>query len=170
MKNMWAPTKYLLGGYRCTEHAATKELSLIGRYGEIWAYDAFTFKAIVYSHRIAKKFLSKELWPVQLGDEILFSFQIADLPVWIKRLHVPSKSSTQANIADQSRFNALAKSNTLAANVVILSLAPQIHAQMIEPIPTKPSNVNRANLPAGTENLDDLEAGTNEPGLSWGAS
>ena len=152
MKNQWQPSTHLLGGSPCAEHVTTKELSLFGRFGEIWSYDASTFKAVIYSHRIVRRLLPKEKWAIYPLDEIVISFAAPDLPIWTKRLQVPAKPSTQAVIANQTRFITPAKSNAGAPNGNILGLEPQVQAQKAEGGLPIPPALENANLPSGTQN------------------
>lgn len=155
MRKEWQPSKNLLGGYRCVEHLKTTELSLIGRYGEIWSCNSDWYRAIILSPRIAKRFLQRDQWPVEPGDEIQIKFPAEDLPVWINRLQVPSKPSTQGALANQRRNFVLAKSNTLNPKGDILSLEGQIHAENAEGIQTIAPVENHTDLASGTKNQRD---------------
>ena len=132
MSSFWKESKNKLHTFKCIEHTVSGELALSGRYGEIWCADAFTCKAIIYSARVAKRFLPKDQHPVLPGDETLISFPVRDLPIWIDRLAVPTKPSTQAALANQ------AKSNIEDLNGEILSLEAKDESKPGKPTLLKP--------------------------------
>ena len=72
---------------------------MIGNYGEVWQADGAGYWAIIYSQRIARKYLPHGAWPTVMDEEILVSFGSADLSIWVKRLLIPKKSKTQINLA-----------------------------------------------------------------------
>lgn len=153
MNNFWKPSKRLLGKFPCIEHTITGELSLTGKYGEIWLHDESTYKAIIFSHRITRRFLPKDKWAIGPIDEILIKFGAQDLSIWVERLRIPSKSSTQAAIANRAQFMGTARSNIKDSDAHILSLEPDGRARRgIADQSIAPDEKN-ANLPIQTKNL-----------------
>lgn len=155
MKIFWRPSKQLLGGYSCVEHVETKELSLFGKYGEIFQHDSYTFKVIIYSNRIAKRYLPKDRWPMQPGDETLISFPAKDLGTWVRRLGVPIKPTTQATFAN------LTKANIEDSGDDILSLEAQDRSKTVDD--TNPEPLQKSiKFGPGNENPDgDEKMGSN---------
>lgn len=156
MKSFWQASKQLLGGYPCVEHVVTKELSIIGRYGEIWQHDKLTFKAIIYSHRISKRYLPQEEWPIHAEDETLILFSAKELVTWVKRLGIPAKPKTQAGFA-----NAF-KPDTEVANLEILISEGKDQSKMVRDTKAIPLK-SPINVDPGNENPD--EAYTNDKKL-----
>jgi hypothetical protein len=77
----WIPSKQKLGGYKSIEHEITKEVALIGKYGEIWKFsEDGNFKALVEDHlkanQLARKLSSKSRY--KSGDEAIFTFSQID--------------------------------------------------------------------------------------------
>lgn len=99
----WKRTKTMLADFSCIQNVHTKELSIFGKYGEIWARGSSVFGALIRSPRIAKRYLPKEKWPVQVGDEIQISFNASELALWVERLLVPTKSTSQAKLANHQQ-------------------------------------------------------------------
>ena len=104
MKSFWQASKQLLGGYPCVEHVVTKELSIIGRYGEIWQHDKLTFKAIIYSHRISKRYLPQEEWPIHAEDETLILFSAKELVTATTEARRVSSDQAASGTANRSVF------------------------------------------------------------------
>ena len=168
MRKEWQPSTQMFGGYRCVEHVRTKELSLIGRHGEIWENDAYTYKASVFSARIAKRYLRQEQWPIEPGDEILIKFPAEDLPLWVKRLQVPSKSSSQADIANRGRNLDDAKSNIVNPTGKNSSLTAKRRARRGGGSQSIPHTGNRLNLPPGSQNLGESKPAETESAVPGG--
>lgn len=168
MKIQWRPTKQLLGGQSCVEHITTRELSIFGRYGEIWSSGATTYKAVIFSHRIVRRFLSKEKWATDLHDEILIRFEAQELRIWTQRLRVPAKATTQAKIANQTRIFESIKSNIGAGNVKILSSEALIQSQIGNESTLIPPTGHSVDLPPGSENPDEPIKGQTKDADSGG--
>ena len=99
MKHFWVPSKKTINGHHCIEHTVNRQIMLIGKYGEIWQVDKSEYRAIVYSHRIARRYLPESDWPRSAEDEVLVRFFRGDLHNWIRRLLVPKKSTSQLKLA-----------------------------------------------------------------------
>ena len=90
----WKISKRKLGGYPCIEHRRLMaswpfapepaELTLAGRYGEIWQYSATHFRAVVRRR----------------DYEQLVTFPAQELRKWIKRLQVPLDAALQVGLAE----------------------------------------------------------------------
>jgi hypothetical protein len=159
MKTLWQPAKRLFAGLRCIEHQLTKELCLVGKYGEIWIHNESTFKAVIYSHRIIKRFLPRERWSVDALDEVIIDFESQELNTWVDRLLVPAKPYTQAEIANRTKKVEFAKSNMVAASSEILSLGIQNQSQNHGSNDSLPPTDERFDLIPGTKNPNDSAVG-----------
>lgn len=76
------------------------EVTLSGRYGDIWQYSPTHCRAVIVSNRIAKRYLPKERHPVDAGDECLVTFPNEELGLWVKRLRVPKERPAQLRYAE----------------------------------------------------------------------
>ena len=136
MKKQWSPSKQLFLGLPCIEHVVTKELALVGRYGEVWISGKAKCAATIYSHRIARRYLQKDQWPIDPHDETMIVFQAQDLAAWVKRLVMPKKPESQAEIANAGRETAPTRSNLRASNGNFFSSEAKNQSQHEgEPIP-----------------------------------
>lgn len=99
MISVWEPSLTPLFGHPCLRHTKTGELALFGNYGQIWEYDSYAARVLIHSPRIARRFLPESEWPVAHG-EVLLRVRFHEASVWIKRLSVPRKASTQIDIAN----------------------------------------------------------------------
>jgi hypothetical protein len=147
----WRPSKQKINGFACIEHKVNGELALSGLYGEIWQYSATELRAVIYSHRISKKYLPKNKWPINPQDETLIRFSPDDLILWVDRLRVPAKANTQADIANGRTFGAVAKSNIGELIADIPSSKGKTATEIKEEDLTPTIPRLRTNLPSETE-------------------
>ncbi len=98
MSKTWTLSKQKICGFSCLEHYKTKQLTLFGKYGELWPNDSHEFRAIIYSPRIARKYLSSG---ESIQGDTLIRFKYCDFEEWTARLLVPKKASTQLLLANE---------------------------------------------------------------------
>ena len=150
----WIVSESLLGGHRCVQSKHSGELSLIGLYGEIWLKAEGRYGAVIFSHRVAKRYLPKRSRPIGLEDEVQVQFPVSDLNLWAERLRVPVKPSTQAGLANRRRQRAATRSNKTQLQGQILSSAPR-EALESRPVGAQGQGPGlRVELDPGTENSD----------------
>jgi len=129
MSKQWLPSEKLLAGFQCAENVRSGELTFGGHYGDIWRYGESDWRAIIYSHRIAKRHLPKHQHPIHAGDETLIMFAAQDLAVWMGRLWVPAKASTQAEVLNRRQESWATSSNITEEDGEIFSSEPRVESK-----------------------------------------
>lgn len=100
-KNQWyrAPDEETLGGRKCIKNKVSKELSLVGKGGEIWEYSDALYAALITKHTIANRILNPE-FRFKKGDEVVVKFPKKDLGKWVKLLRVRNNRNTMIELAE----------------------------------------------------------------------
>ncbi len=84
-------------GRKALHHKETRELSLGGKYGEVYIYSDSLLAARIVSHKVANKLArhyNKEP-NNHLGDESVIKFPYADINFVAKTLMIPKSQKTQ---------------------------------------------------------------------------
>ena len=99
---MWykAADNERIGPYRVIKHRITKELCLVGKYGEIWMYDENTCRAVITSAQVANRYLQPTV-PCRRGDEAIITFPLSDVVLWATRLKVTRERSVMIKRANR---------------------------------------------------------------------
>jgi hypothetical protein len=153
MRTEWKASKFKMGSLACIENLINGELALSGRYGEIWQYSSSEFRAVIYSHRISKRYLPRHRWPIKPQDETLIRFSTPDLILWVERLRVPAKASTQAEISNQRSLGLVPNSIVKEVKVNIESSESVTGGEARGLAPTPSTTGLRIGSCGGTENL-----------------
>ncbi len=105
MRKDWTDkTEEMINGIPAIKNKVTKELTLAGKYGEIWYYRPGEYAAIVTSVVVAnrlRKALGYSKQKFEVGDEILLHFKAEHFDFIVKKLKIPKKSRLkQVNFAN----------------------------------------------------------------------
>lgn len=90
-----------IGKYGAVKNRISGELTLFGKFGEIWLWNDKIICVLIRSVRVAKKHLPEAHWPVMPGDEVLIRVPIEELDNWVKHLRVKRNRNSMVRIANE---------------------------------------------------------------------
>ena len=101
----WIPSdnSEFFGKFKTIKNKVSKEICLVGRYGQIWEYSDKEYACVVTSPRIAKKYLPETHHPVKKGDEILYRFPKNQLTMFVKILKIGKDITHMIKIMENLR-------------------------------------------------------------------
>lgn len=106
-REYWIPAESHLrwAGFRLIQHRVTGELSLFGRYGEIWEYGGGKYRVMIRSQKVIESFSKAFKIKALHGYENLFTIKETELrkAAWfIKPFRQVVKAAEMANYPDLS--------------------------------------------------------------------
>lgn len=98
----WKKTTENMGGFKCIKHKITKELTLSGKYGDIWRYSDKLYAMVIKSRQIDSRArsLGFSLRHGLKDDESICHFPLDMLPKAVNLLKVSKQQATQIRYAN----------------------------------------------------------------------